>query len=194
MSLNWTDQIVAWWKKIRVNCSLKFPSCSSFAVLLCMLPIGFTEITCGVRCYLMRVSESEKNIELFQQCFYWQPQLWSCGLAENWKFLPLRVLPMALRCNAGAMLWAYIYQRKGKLQDCPWTLSYINLRSRQDEFHSCRVKKIIDRFVQDSIHSHFLSWQRLLCQHETCWVIWWLLALILEHMLTFTGFPFMVGL
>lgn len=66
VSLKWTHQIVAWWKRISViNCSLKFPSCSSFAVLLCVVLIGFTEITCGVRCYSMWVSKSEKNLNYF---------------------------------------------------------------------------------------------------------------------------------
>lgn len=97
VSLNWTQWIVAWWQRISVmNCSLKFPSCSSFALLLCVVPIGFTEVTCGVRCYMW--VGPEKDPEVFQQCFYWQPQLWSLGLTKNWRFLPLRVLPMALRC------------------------------------------------------------------------------------------------
>lgn len=102
VSLNWTYQIVAWWKRINViNCSLKFPSCSSFALntaLLCTVPIGFTKITCGIRCYLMWVSATKKELEIIQQHSYWQPQLRSDGLTKNWKSLPLKVVPIALRC------------------------------------------------------------------------------------------------
>lgn len=105
VTLNWKYQIVAWWKRISIiNCSLKFPCCSSFAqkaALLCTVPIAFTEITCGMRCYLMSVIETEKELGIIQQHSYWQPQLRSGGLTKNWKSLLLKVVPMALRCYLG---------------------------------------------------------------------------------------------
>lgn len=101
VSLNWTYQIVGWWKRIRViNQSLKFPSSSSAlnALLACSVPIGFSEINSHIRCYLMWVSETEKKLEIIQQHFYRQPLLQRYGLTKCWTSLPSKVIPVALRC------------------------------------------------------------------------------------------------
>jgi len=62
------------------------------------MPIAFTEITRGIRCFLVWVREMEKELEIIQQHSYWQPQLRSDGLTENWKSFPLKVTSVALEC------------------------------------------------------------------------------------------------
>lgn len=69
-----------------MNCSLSFPIRSPFALnvaLLCTVPIGFTGIICGIRCYLMWVSEAKKELDIIQQHSYRQARLRIDGLSKN---------------------------------------------------------------------------------------------------------------